>query len=474
MKFIHSYDTFINEAIAYNVAKPYIQLWKDTGGESRYEEWFNGVHRLYMDLLTDESPIFKDVHKVLQDNGYQVVDYYNNVARKDGVSDNREFGIGKLLYRFDKELKKEYDSHKDKTVSDEYMVVISRHAYDLLGISTDRKWHSCMSLDDSMYQSDSIKDDIKQGSLVAYLIERSDTNIKNPINRLLIKPFTDESNHTVLATDAKVYFNKQKDKEIVGFRDTVDKWLEGKQVIKKDVLYKLNQALYPDGKDFVLNSDFMPDLKRRYKNIRVLDNGMLMVSSGSDKKELKGIVNKNGKLIIPVIYNSIEYRKDKFIVMSGTSEDKTLKHGLVDNIGEFLIPLDTHTVYYEGNVDTYLIVKDKQERLYNTKTKVYSEVYDSVDMRKRYAIVSRDNKNGIISIDNFEEIIPLKYYYIEFSSFLSAYIVHNKSFKKGLCNLDGKEIIPTKYDEIDYEDGMLILTDGDDIQQLNFNLITGM
>lgn len=73
-------------------------------------------------------------------------------------------------------------------------VVISNHAYDIAGMSTNRDWTSCMNLIDG-FAKDYVKNDIKYGTLVAYIIDKNDTNIEHPYGRVLIKPYTFRHEH---------------------------------------------------------------------------------------------------------------------------------------------------------------------------------------------------------------------------------------------------------------------------------------
>lgn len=67
-------------------------------------------------------------------------------------------------------------------------LVISNHAYDIAGMSTNREWTSCMNII-SGENADYVKEDIKYGTLVVYIIDKKDTNIEHPYGRILIKPY---------------------------------------------------------------------------------------------------------------------------------------------------------------------------------------------------------------------------------------------------------------------------------------------
>lgn len=73
-------------------------------------------------------------------------------------------------------------------------IVISRHPYDLAGMSFKRGWKSCMNVEEGINKK-YIKNDIQYGTIVAYLITDSDLNDKtkdalvSPIARVLLKPY---------------------------------------------------------------------------------------------------------------------------------------------------------------------------------------------------------------------------------------------------------------------------------------------
>ena len=85
-------------------------------------------------------------------------------------------------------------ARENKTLT--FYIVFSKHAYDVAGMSTNRGWSSCMNL----YQGVNaryIQHDVKDGTMVAYLVKNDDLNIERPVARVAIKPFVnidDESN----------------------------------------------------------------------------------------------------------------------------------------------------------------------------------------------------------------------------------------------------------------------------------------
>lgn len=67
-------------------------------------------------------------------------------------------------------------------------LVISNHAYDIAGMSTNRNWTSCMNIFNGI-NKEYVENDIKYGTLVVYVIDKNDTNINQPYGRVLIKPY---------------------------------------------------------------------------------------------------------------------------------------------------------------------------------------------------------------------------------------------------------------------------------------------
>ena len=136
------------------------------------------------------------ITKFLGYRGYEVVNFYKGKVKK--FNDKNIINIGKVLTflgKRDKEaldLLKKYAGEKSLlSIGDDYLIVISKHPYDIVGMSTDRNWTSCMNIrDDKVSQYNKyLPLDITQGTIVSYLIKRHDLNIKRPIARILIKPY---------------------------------------------------------------------------------------------------------------------------------------------------------------------------------------------------------------------------------------------------------------------------------------------
>lgn len=212
-----------------------------------YQEYFklygSGVKkdRIYIPINSgisnDNIKAPKEIVEYLDSKGYMVESYAAGTARNK--SNGRTIRIGKLLE--DEKVKSIYDGDSSrkgiKSTTDSY-VVISRHPYDIVGISFDRGWSSCMNAKDGMYKH-RIKDDIKEGSLVAYLVKNDDKNINRPVARILLKPYVRDNDK--ILKPGRLYGTANKK-----FREVVVKFCEEFNQSKPDGVYDIANV-YADG-----------------------------------------------------------------------------------------------------------------------------------------------------------------------------------------------------------------------------------
>ena len=236
---MQSFRAFINEAIALHKAKDYklSKTAEDKDGELLYmaykdnviEDVFNGKDRLifpievdfdedYGYVIDEEDNTFHEVINFLEVNGYyldDVKDYINGHCYKiksNGEPDlKNRTKIGKVLEKFDKLTKKIKKRNGDvitvkpvlyafkndsvRNLSEENMfVVISRHPYDVFGMSTDRHWSSCMKLGDGYSNGRALRQEALAGTLVAYLVKTDELRkgnkvaLKRPTSRIAFRP----------------------------------------------------------------------------------------------------------------------------------------------------------------------------------------------------------------------------------------------------------------------------------------------
>lgn len=197
-------------------------------------------NRIFFDLKVDPNRWSIKIPSELSDYlywyGYPIINYNAGICRdKDG----RYIRIGKLLLRLGREdLLLTYSNSKQNTLKNIFnlKVVISRHPYDIIGMSTNRGWSSCLDLNDQRYQGKYVYSLIRllgDGSLVAYLIRGNDLNIRNPICRSLIM------NWNKFYVDDHVYGTS-----VPEFREFLDQFtIEANQFISQKSLGILSSAI---------------------------------------------------------------------------------------------------------------------------------------------------------------------------------------------------------------------------------------
>lgn len=144
-----------------------------------------------------EAP--ESIHSYLNSLNMTLDDYYAGTAiMPDG---KRTIRLGKVLSKKPELLKVFENDPKRKAANMvKGWVVISRHPYDIMGMSFDRGWNSCMNLEEGSNRSYLAKD-IKAGTIVAYVVKDTDKNINNPTARIAIKPYVNKTNSILIPSE---------------------------------------------------------------------------------------------------------------------------------------------------------------------------------------------------------------------------------------------------------------------------------
>ena len=146
-------------------------------------------------------------------NGDKLPDYYNIGEYHFLTKKDRVIRVGKVLADLNRkfqnqidimEMMKKLSQKESSSKNNKYVIVISRHPYDIAGMSTGRGWRSCMNLVNGQYNQYVVYS-IKGNVLIAYLCKEEDTtdivdskgihhkndkiNIQHPLGRVLIKPY---------------------------------------------------------------------------------------------------------------------------------------------------------------------------------------------------------------------------------------------------------------------------------------------
>lgn len=198
-----------------------------------------------------------DVVNHLKTHGYELSDW-----RKGTATDKygRDVNIGKILNKTNADPKTKAAFHLDnnrsnKELHDDLQVVISRHPYDVAGMSTGKRWVSCVGMDKesrgvSQDNSHVLEYDIRQGTHVAYLTKKGDDKALDPLARIALKPFREKgSDRVILHPEHKMYGTAAS-----SFEHTVNSWVN-KHFPLKDNTYYGKAKVYHDKGPTVLYRD---------------------------------------------------------------------------------------------------------------------------------------------------------------------------------------------------------------------------
>lgn len=168
---------------------------------------FNGDrnrYRIYLPLVKQKSlskRVPSSITQELDRLGYTISDYRLGLAQPR--SGKNPISLGKLLNNKPdllKEFVNDPNRQGGKTQNSDYIVVVSRHPYDLISMSTGRGWTSCLDLESGYQNSyqNFLKTEAQEGTLVAYLVKRDketgtfDLNINRPVARIKIYCYKDQ------------------------------------------------------------------------------------------------------------------------------------------------------------------------------------------------------------------------------------------------------------------------------------------
>jgi hypothetical protein len=335
----------LTEAVPYSVAKEYMTIERSPEAETRIKEVFNKLKSLPNARQLDKRgyriafPYAEDstefeIQSILEPYDFSIKDYKDGLALD--TKSNKEIAIGKALNKISKkepdakELLDRYAAIKGKGATnkdEDLMIIFSSAKYDIVGMSTGRdlpefgNWDSCMNVIKGSNRH-YVKLDLKEGSIICYLTTISDTNLKKPLGRVLIKPYinTENKEDVVLYAELKTYGKisnsekfmdevddyMEKTQKLSGsyerlgclYKDSQRGEIEGKETIRTRALKKLKD----EDKEGLSKSEFVSlplENKRQYidrlikEEIRLFDFQYAFASQSQKKEYIKMILSKS-------------------------------------------------------------------------------------------------------------------------------------------------------------------------------------
>lgn len=213
------------------------------------------------------------IHNYLNSLNMRLDDYFAGTAiLPDG---KRTIRLGKVLSK-KPELLKVFENDPQRKAANmvKGWVVISRHPYDIMGMSFDRGWTSCMNLEDGSNRSYLTKD-IKAGTIVAYVVKDNDKNINSPIARIAIKPYVNKT-HSILVP-SQMYGSAGDE-----FTNIVNRFCHFANSHAPSGIYNLANGLYNDdaqSRIYHTNEDFDASKLRAADIVALVNSPVFNLSS---------------------------------------------------------------------------------------------------------------------------------------------------------------------------------------------------
>jgi hypothetical protein len=262
MKHLLDIGNFLTEALSLEFQKKYKPFFEKRPKEviDRLNKLLDNKERVYIPYNSDTiSETQLNVKIYLEETGYKILDYKLNQAVQ--VENNkRVIRISKLLAK-NPELLKDFtldDTRANTRAGSDFSIVLTSNYEDVAGMSFDRCWtNSCLDIQSGQNKK-YVKNEVQQGTVVAYLIKSDDLNVEEPLGRVNIKPYYNfkEENEIIYVLDHRVYGNVPDEKL---FKSIISSYLKEKQEIKIGGFFRKEGGLYSDEgspREVCINKDY--------------------------------------------------------------------------------------------------------------------------------------------------------------------------------------------------------------------------
>lgn len=183
------------------------------------------------------------------------------LKEKQSASNKTADFIRKMKYRqslyalFDGRQSEDYDVI-DHNNLDQYRIILSRHPNHIGAWSTNQIWRSCMQLDGRHNQKNMLHEDIRHGSLVAYLVHKDDLACRYPLMRRSLKPGLNSGGNYAFKIEHH-YGIANASELALNFLKTLTRFVSETLNHRKRGSYKIDTKLYcDDGRSFTSGAHF--------------------------------------------------------------------------------------------------------------------------------------------------------------------------------------------------------------------------
>lgn len=267
--------------------------------------------------ISEECPYEHDVRVALYGMGFELTDYMKGLCKHE---DGRTFRVAKVLNRdpHNSDLVKNFinssvrASYKSKKVA-----TLSRNMFDIITMSTFKGWSSCMDLDGGC-NKEYVGNDIASGTLIIYLHDEKDMEIKSPICRILLRPFYHYAFgklNLFYGSEAISYGTTNIDMEDIGndVAKFINQEIADKRYRKMKETFieaKIQNNVYEDDISSTIIVEFQ---ELDFNNIETIRN--FKISNGGYSRsildsKIGNVKNKNMFIVNPEFYSHVEFTVD--------------------------------------------------------------------------------------------------------------------------------------------------------------------
>jgi hypothetical protein len=163
-----------------------------------------------------------------------------------------------------------------------------------------------------------------------------------------------------------------------------------------------------------------------------------------------GIIDKKGKIIVPLIYDYITIIDRGFVVYDGG------RSALIDKNNQFILPFDYDFIWFHENSEIIVISKNKKVGVMNLNFEMiipytYESISKAIENKKTnhndIAIAKKNGKYGVIDFLG-NVYIPFEWDEIKVLNQNENTLIVKKNDRYGLLNKENKILTPVKYLDI--------------------------
>lgn len=323
---------------------------------------FNKNDRIFVDLesVQKENLVCDKITNILSKEGYFVSDYIGGYCYKKENPKN-VLKIGKILKKLNFQyslLEFSQDPIRNKKINQLNSFVLSKNLKDIVSMSTNRNWKSCMHVVNGSNR-ESIKEDVKYGSLIIYGINKEDKTIESPFFRVVLKP---ASNGSFFIDnyygDVPFYIKKEVDSFV---HSVVNKEVEPDELIDESIYSDLHKKSIDNWEEFWEQKNI--DIFNSYENKDIAYACIEFLEKAfTDAKDFFDDPYEGYTALYDVLLYEIKETENYDLFF-----EEFKQHMLTDFLYCFLGDLDDDSFFEEKNVNYFLIKKINKNYLTRMK-----------------------------------------------------------------------------------------------------------